>query len=178
MTKTLQNIARQIDHLNEVIGRAVSWLTLAMVLITFLIVVLRYLFDLGWIALQESVSYLHCMLFMLGISWTLKNNGHVRVDIIYQKCQPKRRALLDLLGTILLLMPVSIFIFYSSLDYVANSWSQMEGSREAGGLPAVFLLKTLIPVAATLLFLQGISLICRAILVIKGAENEEGKQWN
>jgi TRAP-type mannitol/chloroaromatic compound transport system permease small subunit len=178
MTKTLQNIAHQIDRLNEGIGRAVSWLTLAMVLITFLIVLLRYLFDLGSIALQESVSYLHCMVFMLGISWTLKNNGHVRVDIIYQRCQPKRRALLDLMGTVLLLMPVSIFIFYTSLDYVANSWSQLESSREAGGLPGVFLLKTLIPVAATLLFLQGISLICRAILVITESETREDKQWS
>lgn len=171
----LENIAHQIDRLNDWIGRTVSWLTLIMVLITFLVVLLRYLFDLGSIALQESVSYLHCMVFMLGISWTLKNNGHVRVDIIYQHCQPKRRALLDLLGTLLLLMPVSIFIFYSSLDYVANSWSQLESSREAGGLPGVFLLKTLIPLAATLLFLQGISLICRAILVMSEAEE---KQWS
>ncbi|RLA21080.1 MAG: hypothetical protein DRQ61_01885 [Gammaproteobacteria bacterium] len=156
----------------------VSWLTLAMVLITFLVVILRYLFDLGWIALQESISYMHCLVFMLGISWTLKNNGHVRVDIIYQRCRPKKRALFDLLGTILLLMPVTIFIFYASLDYVANSWGQLESSREAGGLPGVFLLKSLIPLTACLLFLQGIAMICRSLLVITGQTNKEDRQWS
>lgn len=171
----LQTIADRIDRLNDWIGRAASWLTLTMVLITFLIVVLRYLFDLGWIALQESVSYMHCVVFMLGISWTLKNDGHVRVDIFYQRCHPKKRALLDLLGTIFLLMPVSIFIFYTSLDYVTNSWGQLEGSREAGGLPGVFLLKSLIPLTAILLFLQGISLVCRSTLTIS-SQNIKGEQ--
>jgi TRAP-type mannitol/chloroaromatic compound transport system permease small subunit len=178
VTTTLRTIANYIDLINDWIGRTASWLTLAMVLITFLIVVLRYLFDLGWIALQESVSYMHCIVFMLGIGWTLKNDGHVRVDILYQRCHPKKRALLDLLGTIFLLMPVSIFIFYTSLDYVANSWGQLESSREAGGLPGVFLLKSLIPLTAIILFLQGISIACRSILTISSQEIKEGKEWN
>lgn len=175
MTQTLRSITKLIDRLNDWVGKTVSWLALGMVAVTFLVVILRYLFDLGWVALQESISYMHCLLFMLGVGWTLKNDGHVRVDIFYQRCKPKRRALLDLLGTILLLIPVTIFIFYTSLDYVVNAWSQLEGSREAGGLPGVFLLKSLIPLTACLLFLQGIALICRALLVIK---DEEDKPWS
>ncbi len=174
----LQTLADRIDRLNDWVGRTTAWLTLAMVLVTFSIVILRYLFDLGWIALQESVSYMHCLVFMLGISWTLKNDGHVRVDIFYQRCHPKKRALLDILGTVFLLIPVSIFIFYTSLDYVANSWEQLESSREAGGLPGVFLLKSLIPLTASLLFLQGISLICRSIIAFNTQEIKGETGWN
>ncbi len=175
VTELLQNIADRIDRLNHWVGQTVSWLTLLMVLTTFLVVILRYLFDLGWIALQESVSYMHSLVFMLGISWTLKSDGHVRVDIFYQRCSHKRRALLDLFGTLLLLMPASLFIFWISLDYVVNSWAEFEGSREAGGLPGVFLLKSTIPTMACLLFLQGISLICRSLLVITKQLSQEAE---
>ena len=139
-----------------------------MVGITFTVVVLRYLFHSGSIALQESITYLHATLFMLGAAWTLKQDGHVRVDIFYSKQSRRTRAWIDLAGTLLLLFPVCGFILFSSLDYVAASWSVQEGSQEAGGLDAVFLLKTAIPLMAVLLMLQGCAIILNNILVITG----------
>ena len=164
MKKTIQ----LIDRINDVIGRSISWLTLATVVVTFLVVVLRYVFSIGWIAMQESVIYLHSMVFMLGAAYTLKQNGHVRVDIFYEKLSPRNRAWIDLLGSILLLVPFCIFIMLISWNYVGLSWSLLEGSREAGGLPAVFLLKTLIPVMAGLVMLQGIAQGLRSILILRG----------
>jgi TRAP-type mannitol/chloroaromatic compound transport system permease small subunit len=164
----LQQLAARLDRLAEATGRGIAWLTLAMVLVTFGIVVLRYLFNSGSIALQESISYLHAAVFMLGAAYTLRHDGHVRVDIFYQKCSPLTRAWIDLLGTILLLFPVCGFIFISSLDYVSAAWDIREGSREAGGLDGVFLLKTAIPVMALLLMLQGCSMVLRNLLVIGG----------
>ena len=168
MYKRLQQLATRLDSLADATGRGIAWLVLAMVLITFGVVVLRYLFNSGSIALQESISYLHAAVFMLGAAYTLRHDGHVRVDIFYQKCPPVTRAWIDLLGTVLLLFPVCGFIFFSSLDYVAASWSIHEGSREAGGLDGVFLLKAVIPVKALLLILQGCSMILRSLLIIGG----------
>ena len=132
MYARLQAIADRLDRLAEASGRVIAWLTLGMVLITFTVVILRYLFESGSIALQESVSYLHAMVFMLAAAYTLKHDGHVRVDIFYQRFTARGRAWVDLLGTLLLLFPVCLFIFFSSLGYVAASWSLLEGSREAG----------------------------------------------
>ena len=164
MKKTIQII----DRINDVIGRGISWLTLAMVLVTFLVVVLRYVFSIGWIAMQESVLYLHSMVFMLGAAYTLKQNSHVRVDIFYEKLSPRSRAWIDLLGSALLLVPFCLFIIVISWNYVSLSWSLLEGSREAGGLPAVFLLKTTIPVMAGLVMIQGIAQGMRSILILRG----------
>ena len=151
-------IIQAINNLNEWIGKTISWLTLLMVLTTFLVVVLRYVFDIGWIALQESVSYMHAMVFMLGAAYTLKHDKHVRVDIFYQECSKRNKAWIDCLGTLFLLMPVTGFIIWSSWEYVANSWAIQEGSRNSGGLPGVYLLKTSILLMAALLFLQSIAL--------------------
>lgn len=164
----LASLAAGLDRLAEVTGRAIAWLTLAMVIITFLVVVLRYGFAVGSIALQESVSYLHALVFMLGAAYTLKHDGHVRVDIFYQKASPRTRALTNLLGTVFLLFPTCLFLFLSSLDYVASAWSIREGSREAGGLDGVFLLKTVIPLMAVLLLLQGCSIVLRSALLLAG----------
>jgi TRAP-type mannitol/chloroaromatic compound transport system permease small subunit len=166
----LEKIAARLDRIAEFTGRSIAWLTLGMVLITFAVVVLRYGLQLGSIALQESVTYLHAIVFMLGAAYTLKHDSHVRVDIFYQKASPLTRAWTNLLGTLLLLFPTCGFIFASSLDYVASSWSIQESSRETGGLDGVFLLKTVIPVMAVLLLLQGSSLVLRSALVIAGRE--------
>jgi TRAP-type mannitol/chloroaromatic compound transport system permease small subunit len=139
----------------------VSWLAALMVLITVTIVTLRYVFDQGAIALQESVVYLHGALFMLGIPYALKEDAHVRVDIFYARQAPKRKDLINLFGHLLFLLPVSGFIFYTSLPYVERSWRILEGSSEVGGIPGIFLLKTLIPVMAALLFAQGLAEIIR-----------------
>ena len=155
-----------IDSLNERVGRCVSWLTLAMVLVTFCIVVLRYLFGLSWVMMQESIIYLHGLVFMLGAAYTLKHDGHVRVDIIYQRCTPKVKAWIDLLGTLFLLLPVTGFILWSSWDYVLDSWDIMESSRNSGGLPFVYLLKSCLLLMSGLLILQGLSLLMTKIVYL------------
>jgi len=149
--------------MNNFLCRMVSWFTLFMVLLTFLIVVLRYGFNLGWIAMQESVMYLHGMVFLLGAAHTLRVNGHVRVDIFYRRFSPKNQAKVDLFGSLLLLMPVNIFIFMVSFDYVMRAWRVMETSQEAGGIPGVFLLKSLILLFSLTMLLQGVAEVCRNV---------------
>ncbi|PKM42702.1 MAG: C4-dicarboxylate ABC transporter permease [Gammaproteobacteria bacterium HGW-Gammaproteobacteria-1] len=168
MQQQLEQIAAFIDGLNEWTGRLVAWLTLAMVLVTGAVVLLRYAFDLGWIAVQESITYLHALVFMLGAAYTLRHDGHVRVDIFYRRLAPRGQAWVDLLGALLLLLPVCVFILWISWDYVAASWSLWEGSRDAGGLPLVYLLKGIIPAMALLLLLQGVSQALRSLLVLLG----------
>lgn len=165
-----------IETVVERLGRAVAWLTLAMVLVMLAIVILRYLFNEGSIKLQESVVYFHSAVFLLGAAYTLKHDGHVRVDIFYRGMSERRRALVDGLGVLLLLLPVCIFVFVVSLPYVSASWSVLEGSREPGGLPGVFLLKTLIPVAMVLLALQGLALLVRAIRRYRGTGGNAATQ--
>jgi TRAP-type mannitol/chloroaromatic compound transport system permease small subunit len=164
----LSEIARRLELVNEWIGRGVAWLTLLMVIITFTVVVLRYGFDMGSIALQESIIYLHALNFMLGAAFTLKHDAHVRVDIFYQQMGPRDRAWVDLLGTLLLLMPVCGFIFWSSWGYVADAWAVGETSGEAGGLPFVYLLKTILLLMPSLLTLQGLVIILKALLIMGG----------
>jgi len=168
----LGTLARGIDRFSETTGRLVSWMTLGTVLVTFAVVVLRYVFNSGSIALQEFISYLHASVFMLGAAYTLKHDGHVRVDIIYRDLGPRAKAWINLCGTLLMLMPVCAFILYVSWEYVAVSWSMSEGSQESGGLDAVFLLKTVIPMMAILLLLQGLSMVLHSILVLLGQQAE------
>jgi len=167
----MERLIHKLDALAEFTGRVVAWGTLLMVLVTFAVVLLRYLFDTGWIAMQESVTYLHATVFMLGAAYTLKHGGHVRVDIFYQRLGMRGKAWVNLLGTLSLLLPMTIFIFWVSWDYVAESWKVMEGSREAGGLPGVFLLKTLILLLPLTLLLQGLSLVLKSLQVISGGDN-------
>lgn len=164
----LARIALLIDLLSEWTGRVIAWLTLGMVIVTFTVVLLRYLFNVGWIAMQESITYMHALVFMLGAAYTLHHDGHVRVDIFYQKFGPRGRAWVDLIGTLLLLLPVTLFITWISWEYVSSAWALKEGSRETGGIPAVYLLKSAIPLMALLLLLQGLSLALRSLLVLSG----------
>jgi TRAP-type mannitol/chloroaromatic compound transport system permease small subunit len=136
-------------------GKTVAWLTVIMVLLTFTIVVLRYGFNLGWIWLQESLTYLHVAVFTVVAAWALQQDGHVRVDIFYAKMTQRNRALVDLTGTFVFLVPFCIFMLVIAWPYVANSWKLLESSREAGGLPFVFLLKSLIMVMPALLLGQA-----------------------
>jgi TRAP-type mannitol/chloroaromatic compound transport system permease small subunit len=160
-----------IDYVTESIGKVISWFTLLMVLLTFVIVVLRYGFNLGWIAMQESVLYFHGFVFMLGAAYTLKNEGHVRVDIFYQKFSQRKKAFVNLFGSLFLLLPVCIFIFVISFDYVAVSWQIMEKSSEAGGLPLVYVSKSLLLLLAVSLSLQGMAEIARNLLIIIQGKN-------
>lgn len=165
-------VARALEGVNQRLGRLVGWLALLMVLATFLVVVLRYAFDTGAIALQESVTYMHGTLFMLGIAYTLGQDGHVRVDIFYQGFSRRGRAWVDLVGTLALLVPVALFLLLASFDYVAESWAVHEGSREAGGLPGVWLLKTLLLVMPVLVLFQGAVWVIRNGLFLAGVADE------
>ena len=137
-----------------------------MVLVTFFIVVMRYVFNEGSIALQESVVYMHALVFMLGAAYTLQKNEHVRVDIFYRKMSPRIKALINILGILILLLPVCGFIFWSSWEYVLDAWELKEGSREAGGLPWLYLLKSSILIMSALLILQGIAELLKNLLRI------------
>ena len=164
----MKKLYNTLHAINEVTGKAIAWLTLLMMLVTFSVVLLRYMFDLGWVAMQESVVYMHATVFMLGAAYTMKHQGHVRVDIFYQRFTVKTRAWVDLIGTLLLLFPVSIFIAWMGWEYVVDAWRVHEGSREAGGLPGVFLLKSLIILMPTLLIVQGLAMLIEQILIITG----------
>lgn len=133
-----------------------------MVLAMFFIVMMRYVFDWGSIAFQESVTYMHALVLMLGAAYTLKHGGHVRVDIFYRQAPERTQGWVDSFGIIFLLLPTCAFILWVSWDYVAASWSLREASREAGGLPIVYLLKSLMLLAALLLLLQSVAELSKA----------------
>ncbi len=164
----LVGFIKLVDALNERIGQGVAWMTLLMVLITFVVVVLRYVYAIGWVWLQESYVWLHGMVFMFGAGYTLLHNGHVRVDIFYRPNDAQYKAWVDLVGSILLILPLIVVVFSVSLDYVSTSWASLEESREAGGLPGLFLLKSVLLVFCTLMGLQGLSLAGRSLLVLTG----------
>jgi TRAP-type mannitol/chloroaromatic compound transport system permease small subunit len=162
MSHRLLHLADSIERFIGRIGRGAAWGALFIVVAQFAVVVLRYVFGLGSIWLQESIVYAHATLFLLAAAWTLAAGGHVRVDIFYADASPRRKALIDLCGALLLLLPFMLAILYLSLPYVSRSWAILERSREAGGLPLVFVLKTLIPLFAALLALQGLAQALRA----------------
>lgn len=156
-----------VQRVVAAVGKAVSWLTLVMVLLMFLVVVMRYGFNLGWIWLQESVTYLHASVFMLVAAWALQDDAHVRVDIFYRESSPPRKAVVNLLGTLLLLVPFCLFLLIIAWEYVAASWRLLESSLEAGGVPAVYLLKSLILLLPALLLVQAVTGIERDIRLLR-----------
>ncbi len=156
---SLVGVARIAERMVRGLGRAVSWLGLAMVLTTATVVVLRKFFDVGFIWMQESVTWMHAAVFMLAAGYTLAADEHVRVDILYRKMSPSRRLLVDTLGTLFLLVPTCLLILVYGWNYVAVSWSIGEGSPEAGGLPGLFLLKSLIVVTPALLMLESFAFV-------------------
>ena len=157
-----------IDRAIDWTGRTVAWLTFAMIAVTCIVVVLRYGFDTSAIMLQESVIYMHGMVFMLGLAYTARHDGHVRVDVLYGRMSPRGRAVVNLVGHVMLTLPVCATIFFTSLDYVGNSWSILERSQEVGGIPAVFALKTLIPVSAAMLVAQALVQSAREVRTLRG----------
>jgi TRAP-type mannitol/chloroaromatic compound transport system permease small subunit len=157
-----------VDRLNERIGRGIAWLTLLMVLVTFAVVILRYVYAIGWVWLQESYVWLHGIVFMLGAGYTLLHNAHVRVDIFYRPNSVRYKAIIDFFGSLLLLLPLVVVVIYFSYGYVLDSWLRLEESREAGGLPGLFLLKSVILLFCMLIGLQGLSLAARSLLVLLG----------
>jgi len=152
-----------IDSINDWVGRAISWLLVVMVLNVFLVVVLRYVFSFGAIWMQELYVWSHAIVFLLGAGYTLLHKGHVRIDLIYRSASKKYKSLIDLLGSIFFALPVIYFIFIKSLPMVERSWKVLEKSAEAGGLPGLFLFKTVLLVFALLFGIQFISLALKNI---------------
>ncbi|MGE8497426.1 MAG: TRAP transporter small permease subunit [Pseudomonas sp.] len=161
-------LASFIDSLNSWTGQILAWLTLFLVIGTTVVVVLRYGFGVGATALQEAVLYAHALVFMGAAAWVLQRNGHVRVDIFFQKFNGRRQALVELLGTLFLLLPVCLYLAWASWDYVGNSWATREASSESGGLKFVYLQKSVILVLAIGMSLQGLSNLIKAAYVIAG----------
>ena len=162
----LRACVHYIDIFTDRCGRLLAWLVLAMALLTTIVVVLRYGFNTGSIMAQEAVTYMHGCLFMLGAAYALKSEAHVRVDIFYRNFSERGRAWVNSLGGIVFLMPLCAFIGVSSWSYVTESWAILETSPEPGGIPAVFLLKSLLPLMAVNLFLQGLAETLRSTLVL------------
>lgn len=168
----LERLAATLEAGSVAVGRAVSLLTVVMVAATAVIVVLRYFFGVGWIWLQETVTWMHAAVFMLAAAYTLAREDHVRVDVFYREMSPRARAGVDLVGTLVLLLPFCAFLAWTSWDYVAASWRVAEGSRESGGLPALYLLKSVLVATPVLLALQGVALAARSTAVLLRGEGD------
>lgn len=168
--QALISFAKAIDALNQRIGSWVAWLALIMVLVQFVVVLMRYVFGMGSIAMQESIIYMHGILFMVGAGYTLLHGGHVRVDIFYREATPKHKAKVDIFGVLAFLLPVCVLLWFYSWPYVVNSWNVYEGSKETSGIQAVFLLKTIVLVFVVLIALQGISLAIHSLGVLLDKE--------
>ena len=168
MRNTIERLANIIDRTSSAVARTATWCCLYVVLAEFAVVFMRYALGVGSIKLQESVLYAHAALFMLAAAWTLQVDGHVRVDIFYAQARPRMRALVDLFGAVFFLLPFAAAVTVLSVPYVGRSWTILERSPEASGLPFLYLLKALIPLSALLLGLQGIAQAIRAARALGG----------
>ncbi|MCC3860583.1 TRAP transporter small permease subunit [Pseudemcibacter aquimaris] len=167
----IAKFARAIDAMNEIIGKITAWSALGLVLVQFGIVMINYLYSEGSIAVQESLTYMHSLLFLGAAGYTLLHNGHVRVDIIYSKLNEKKKAWINLLGSLIILFPVLIFIGVYAWPFVSQSWGIMEGSIETSGLHIVYILKSMILLFVASTFLQGVSISLHSLLIITGREH-------
>jgi TRAP-type mannitol/chloroaromatic compound transport system permease small subunit len=171
----LKRLANTIDATNDWIGRGIAWLTLTMVLVEFTVVLSRYVFGLGSTLMQESIVYMHATVFLACAGYALAHNGHVRCDIFYAVASRRGKAIIDIIGTLLFLIPMCVLIAWMAWPYVAASWRVMEISQEGRlGIPAVYLLKTLILVFAGLLALQAVSLLLQSALLLAGVSGSRG----
>jgi len=166
----LTKLYKTIDAINRKVGLTVAWLALGMVLVQFTVVISRYVFSVGSIPAQETIWYMHGALFMVGAGYTLLRDGHVRVDLFYRESSARRKAMTDLLGVIFFLLPVCVLIIWMSWSYVINAWTVLEGSTETNGIPTIFALKTVVPLATLLLALQGVAMAARCLIVLGGGE--------
>lgn len=164
----LRRLVTGIDALNDWTGRAVAWLTLGCVLTCFAVVVLRYGLNLGYPWLQELYVWQHAAVFMAGAGYTLLHRGHVNVDVLYGRLGPRQRAWIDVLGTLFFLFPWLVILAATSAPFVLASWEVREGSGTANGMPALYLLKSLLWVFCAVLFLQGLALLVRRALFLAG----------
>lgn len=169
----LERFADGIEYLTRSAGRLASICYLLLITVVLLNVTLRYFFSMGMIEMEEIQWHLYSVGFLIGIAWTQSENSHVRVDILHQRFSPKISALVDLLGHLFLLMPFTIFVFYYSLEFVVNSWALREGSDNPSGLPARYLIKTVMSIGLLLLFLQSVASSIRMINILRRSYQEQ-----
>ena len=146
-----------IEKVIDSIANTLAYLLTLMIILVFITVFTRYMLNVSYVVLQELIMYFHAILFMFGVSYALKEKSHVKIDIIYNSLNKKYQYYISLLGTIIFIIPTSIFITYSSMDMVIQSWLLLEGSSEAGGLDLIFILKSVIPITGFLIFIQALS---------------------
>lgn len=164
-------IILKIDRLNEVVGKTVSWLSLILVLLIVIDVFLRYALKFSIPATFELEWHIFAAIFLLGSGWTLRNDQHVRVDLFYQRFSDKGKSWVNLIGSLVLLLPFCVVGFTESLDFVINSWKVNETSPDPGGLPARYLIKSCIPIGFFLTGLQGISIALKSMRVLLDRES-------
>jgi TRAP-type mannitol/chloroaromatic compound transport system permease small subunit len=163
----LKKYIKIVDSLNERIGSGIAWLTLVLVLVVCFDVITRYVFKASSVGVQELEWHIFAVIFLMGAAYTLKHEKHVRVDIIFSRLSDRRKAVINILGTILFLIPFSLLIIFSSLEFVWNSFLIGESSPDPGGLPARFILKAVLPLSFLFILLQGTSLLFKSILILK-----------
>ena len=159
----MSNFDKIIDNLIENICNILIVLLLVMILMVFISIIFRYFLNISSASLQELIMYFHAIIFMFGISYTLKENGHVKIDIIFNTLTKKTQSYISIIGILLFIFPVSFFLIYMSIGMVIQSWLILEGSSEAGGLNLVFILKTIIPLTGFLILLQSLSQLLKLI---------------
>ena len=162
----LKHVADFIDKINQYVGYAVSWLVVFMVLNVFVVVVLRYVFNVGWVWMQELYVWTHAVTFMLGAGYTLLQDGHVRIDLIYRTASERYKAVVNILGCFFFAFPLLYILFTRSYPLAERSFQTLEKSSEAGGIPALFILKAVIPLFCVLFGLQFLSMMIRSILTL------------
>ena len=166
----MRELARRIDAWQERFGRGVSWLSLVMILVVFGDVLMRYLFRMTYVATQELEWYLFGTLYLLAAGYTLLHDEHVRVDIVYSKLTPRRRAWLNFVLFWVFFFPSCLLVIYTAWPFVRNSWPVWEGSPDPGGIPGRWVLKSMIIVGFVLLLVQGISETIKAFYRARGWE--------
>lgn len=176
MLKTIAKIASLIDALNENLGKAISWVTLFLILTQFGIVLIHYVFHKGSIFMQESLLYMHSFIFLAGAGYTLLHSGHVRVDVAYSHLNEKGKAVINLIGTVIFLFPVCGYITVLAWPYVMQAWEHLEGSQEASGIQAVYILKSFILLFTFTMIMQGISLILNSLLTLNGQGKKQSDE--
>lgn len=177
LIKILRYIRGGIDSLNYWLGRGVSWLSVLLVLIVCVNVVMRYVFHCSFVFLQEFEWHLFAALFLLGGGYTLLKDGHVRVDIFYQRLGGRGKAWLNLVGVLLFLLPGCYLVIFTGLPFAVSSFQMGEGSPDPGGIPYRYLIKTMIPAGFILLALQGVSMAITSFLTLCRADDKNEKRW-
>lgn len=169
----LRHYIRFADWLNEHVGTGISWLTSVLVVVVCYDVFTRYLLKNSLVAVQELEWHLFAIIFLIGAAYSLKHDKHVRVDVFYSRFSPRAQAWVNLIGSIVFLIPFCLMVIWSSQNFVANAFRIGETSPDPGGLPARWVLKAAIPAGFVLILIQGIALAFRSLLRLAGNEREE-----